>query len=253
MKKIFVLFVLTFVMIFGSTCFAVSLHDYPNVAVLPYANKAAVSSELTLNDASMVSEFVIEQLLDANLFNIIEREEIEAVVKEHQLNMTGLVDNASAVQLGKLAGAQFLIKGSVTGLSTKSSGVGVSIPQAGADFNKNTVVANITLRFIEVETGRIVLAASGTGESARTKTEFELKKMSKEEYETTLENEDGSIETVTDTGETKTNSYKVTIGGENFSQVQVRNALYKAVYDVVYNKNFGVIAKMNGKNKLRKV
>ena len=243
MRKIFEFFIVAMYTTLFSLCSAVSLHDYPNVAVLPYANKAAVSSELTMGDATVVSEFVIEQLVDSNRFNMIEREEIEAIVKEHQFNMTGLVDLSTAVQLGKLAGAQFLIKGSVVGLSTKISGVNASAPQAGAGFNKYTVIANVTLRFIDVETGRIVLAASGTGESARTNTEFELKLMGKEEYNSTLE---GS-------GNSGNNSYKVTIGGQDFSQVQVRNALYKAVYDVIYNKNFGVLAKMDGKSKLRKV
>ena len=87
MRKIFEFFIVAMYTTLFSLCSAVSLHDYPNVAVLPYANKAAVSSELTMGDATVVSEFVIEQLVDSNRFNMIEREEIEAIVKEHQFNM----------------------------------------------------------------------------------------------------------------------------------------------------------------------
>ena len=287
MKRFFCLFMLL-VGLWGSTVQAASLHDYPNVAVLPYANKAAVSQQLSLADASMVSEFVIEQLLDAERFNVIEREVLESVMKEHSFNMSGMVDPMTAVQIGKLAGVKYLVAGSVTGLSTKSSGASYSdTAWGGGGFNKNTVIANVTVRFIDVETGRIVLAASGTGESASTNMEFTLRKPPKEEYVNTTATDtvsgmettemidtDGTNDIADITEETGTSDLgtetvepvaenvpvvstgrerKIIIGTKAFSQVQVRNALYKAVGDLIYNKNFGVLAKMDGKAKRRKV
>ena len=47
--------------------------------------------------------------------------------------------------------------------------------------------------------------------------------------------------------------YKISIGGREISNVQVRNALYKAAYDAVFNKNYGLIAHLDGKAKVRKV
>lgn len=329
MKRIFcVLAIIMSVLVFGTSLQAegASLYDYPNVAVLPYANKAAVSSELTMGDASLVSEFVIEQLLDSERFNVIEREMLEAIMKEHSFNMSGMVDPMTAVQIGKLAGVRYLVAGSVTGLSTKKSGASYSDSQwGGAGFNKNTVIANVTARFIDVETGRIVLAASGTGESASTNIEFTLRKTKLEDYDDGSYDTSGSYEPYDNTGtydssgtyETEgsystegelvpvadteveeyaaadyrdnsvyeTNGYaigssqylapglyykenqallplatrsvtrerKIVIGTQAFSQVQVRNALYKAVVDLIYNKNYGIIAKMDGKAKRRKV
>lgn len=287
MKRFFCLFMLL-VGLCGNTVQAASLHDYPNVAVLPYANKAAVSQQLSLADASMVSEFVIEQLLDAERFNVIEREVLESVMKEHSFNMSGMVDPMTAVQIGKLAGVKYLVAGSVTGLSTKSSGAAYSdTAWGGGGFNKNTVIANVTVRFIDVETGRIVLAASGTGESASTNMEFTLRKTPKEEYVNTTATDtvsgmettemidtDGTNDIADITEETGTSDLgtetvepiaenvpvvttgrerKIIIGTKAFSQIQVRNALYKAVGDLIYNKNFGVLAKMDGKAKRRKV
>ncbi|WP_295159781.1 CsgG/HfaB family protein [Selenomonas sp. AE3005] len=290
MKRILVVFVLVMA-IWGSSAQAASLHNYPNIAVLPYANKAAVSQQLSLADASMVSEFVIEQLLDAERFNVIEREMLEAIMKEHSFNMSGMVDPMTAVQIGKLAGVQYLVAGSVTGLSTKSSGASYSdTVWGGVGFNQNTVIANVTVRFIDVETGRIVLAASGTGESASTNMEFALRKQVQEDYANSSMVNDSYNELATDmpytdsgneiadttdiTGEMETSDLgvgtveplkenvpvgstsrerKIIIGTKAFSQVQVRNALYKAVGDLIYNKNYGVLAKMDGKAKRRKV
>lgn len=287
MRRIMLLLMLT-LGLWGNCVQAASLHDYPNVAVLPYANKAAVSQQISLADASLVSEFVIEQLLDTERFNVIEREMLEAIMKEHSFNMSGMVDPMTAVQIGKLAGVKYLVAGSITGLSTKKSGAAYSdTAWGGAGFNKNTVIANVTVRFIDVETGRIVLAASGTGESASTNVEFSLRKKIQEDYADVSGVENGvSDVVVTDTVDTtnmdesadntigwsdegtesitmdvpatantvtSVRERKIFIGTTAFSQVQVRNALYKAVGDLIYNKNFGVLAKMDGKAKRRKV
>ncbi|SHK37676.1 Curli production assembly/transport component CsgG [Selenomonas ruminantium] len=278
-----------------------------NVAVLPYAQRAAVSKELSLEDAGMVSEFVIEALLDTGRFNLIERSELLAITEEHKLNMSGLVDQSTAVAVGRLAGVKYLIAGSVTGLSAKKSGMSYENSQAGSvGGKKNTVIANVTLRMIDVETGQIVCAASGTGESASTYAQFKLKKTvttpvigepaastsseavagtSSEAAESTSSEavESTSAETETSESETaagvldtsltesatesttegtqpvvvqhvqQTVQHTITIGTTEFSQVQVRNALYKAVDDLVFNKKFGFLAKLDGKGQRRRV
>ena len=237
-----------------SSARAASLYDYPNVAVLPYANKAAVSSQLSLADASLVSEFVIEKLLDSGRFNVVEREVLMNIMQEHNLNMSGMVDPMTAVQVGKLAGASFFVAGSVTGLSTKVSGASYEHSAIGsAGGNKNTVIANVTLRIIDIETGRIVMAASGTGESSSANVEFKLNQNKTNTIETTGYDESTEEEYIMEGEETTTTTHTIRIGTTEFSQVQVRNALYKAVDDLIFNKNFGVLAKMDGKNKRRKV
>ena len=233
---------------------ASSLYDYPNIAVLPYANKAAVSQQLTLADASLVSEFVIEKLLDSERFNVVEREVLLNIMQEHNLNMSGMIDPLTAVQVGKLAGAQYFVAGSVTGLSAKVSGGSYEHSELGGiGGNKNTVIANVTARFIDIETGRVVMAVSGTGESSSANVEFKLNQTKTKTVETTGFDETTEEEYIMEGEETSTVSHTVRIGTQDFSQVQVRNALYKAVDDLIFNKKFGVLAKMDGKHKRRKV
>ena len=254
MKKILILyfiFSVIFLISFQSTR-AAALNNHPRLAILPYANKAAVSDRLRLKDASIVSEFLMEQLLDSGRFKIVEREAMREIVNEHSFNMSGLIDPVTAVSIGRLAGAQYLVAGSVTGLSIKESGFGYSHSAKGsADFDKYAVVANITLRIIDLEDGTVVLAASGTGESARTNMEFSLKKEILDEYETTTD--DNGVEDVDEGSEVREIVQTLRIGGKDISLVQVRNALYKAAVDAVYIKNFGVLAKIDGTAKRRKV
>lgn len=255
MKKflpLYFIFSVIFLISIQTVC-ASSLSNKPRLAILPYANKAAVSDCLSLKDASIVSEFLMEQLLDSGRFKIVERAAMREIVNEHSFNMSGLVDTSTAVSLGRLAGAQYLVAGSVTGLSLKESGLEYShSAKGGAAFEKFAVVANITLRIIDLEDGTVVLAASGTGESARTNMEFTLKKEIANEYETTIEDDSG-VEDVGDGTEVREIVQTLTIGGKRVSLVQARNALYKAAVDVIYNKDFGVLAKIDGKAKRRKV
>ena len=163
-----------------------------------------------------------------------------------------MVSPMSMVQIGNLAGAKYMLVGSVTGLSTKVTGGSYENSVAGgAGVNKNSVIANVTARIFEVETGRIVLAASGTGASSSSNVEFKLNKTKTTTTETTGSTSDGE-EFIQEGQDISTVSHTIKIGAYQFSQVQVRNALYKAVNDLV-NGKYGLLAKLDGTAKKRKV
>ena len=228
---------------------AASLYDYPNVAVLPYINKASVSKELTLADASLVSEFVIEKLLDSGRFNVVEREMIMQIMQEHNLNMSGMMNPNDIPMIGQLAGANYFIVGSVTGLSAKTGVFDYNNSEVGGiGGDKNTVIANITARIIDIETGRVVLAANGTGSSSSTLVEFSVSKIKTSTTEGTGYDESTGEEYIMEGETEKKITHTVRIGTADYSQVQVRNALYKAVDDLVFNKTYGIVAKLDGKN-----
>lgn len=258
MRRIFI--ICAVLLMFAVKVSASSLHEIPGVAVLPYSDKTATSGRMVnsegasvlddfrLGDASKVTEFVIEKLKETDRFKVLEREHLQDAAQELAYAMGGMVTPSTVMSAGKQIGAQFLIAGSITSLATKPSGIDVTTYKAGGGFNKMSVVANITMRFIDVETGEIVLAASGVGESARTKAEFTLNRQSEETYET--DDDEGYIYEET---ETTDSNIKITIGAQDYSLVQVQNALFKAVGDTIYNKNYGVLAKMDGKSKRKKV
>ena len=190
--------------------------NYPNIAVLNFGNKANVSNGLTLDDTGIVTDYVIEGLLDSDMFSIMERDQLQAVLSEHHLNLTGMVDPSTAVAIGKLTGVQYLVYGNVVGLSTKVTGVSYDNSVYGGIANKQySVTANVTMRIIDVATGRRVTTND------------------------TIEEEKGALHTIK-------------IGAEDVSQIQVHNALHKAALDTIYNKNFGLLAKINGTAKVRK-
>lgn len=251
MRKFLIQFILMVSVLISSTCFA-GLGDCPNIAIMPFSNHASVSTnadsgvqgQISLTDAGVASDYVLDALLDSDRFSIIEREQMQAIMSEHHLNLTGMVNPATAVEIGRLTGVKYIVYGSVVGCSLKEKIIGYdNTTIGGADNKQHTVIANVVARFIDVETGRIVLAARGKGESTSTYNEIKWKK---------LKTNIGSYyDTDATDSSTDGTTHTVKFGTENVSQEQVHNAIAKAADDLVYGK-MGFLAKLDGKAKRRR-
>jgi len=79
-----------------------------SVAVLPF-DQQGESAALP----GMVHDQMIDAFIEQGRFNIVERNKIDAVLRELQLSSTDLVDPDQAVELGKLVAAQTLLAGTV--------------------------------------------------------------------------------------------------------------------------------------------
>lgn len=194
-----------------AVCFA-GLADYPTLAILPFDKKASVSPELTLKDVTVANEIVYDELVNSGYFDVVERERLDAVCDELSLGMSGLIDPATAAQAGHMLGAQYVLCGSLNGLSTRNNNaevIGIG--------NKNAqVYAHVSMRIIEVKTGRVVLAARGDGRATNTLTHAPLR--------------------------------IIHIGTAGFDQEQVYDAIEKAAMDGVNGKR-GLITTMEGRRK----
>lgn len=60
-----------------------------------------------------IPEFLKSELSKTEDLVIVERRQLESVLKEQALSMTGLVDSSTAQQVGSLLGAEFVISGSI--------------------------------------------------------------------------------------------------------------------------------------------
>jgi TolB-like protein len=60
-----------------------------------------------------IPEFLKSELSKSEDLVIVERRQLEAVLKEQALSMTGLVDSSTAQQIGNLLGAEYVISGTI--------------------------------------------------------------------------------------------------------------------------------------------
>jgi len=113
-------------------------------------------------------------------FDLMERGQLSAVLGEAKFQSSGLVDDATAVALGKQLGVKFIVLGSFNGNMSPNTEQVYNIltkDTRPATFWAGT--ANINLRMVNVETGKIqeTFVATGTSKDANaTKSLTELLK-----------------------------------------------------------------------------
>ncbi len=94
-----------------------------------------------------------------NIFTIVERSEIERVMKELALNQSGLINDADAAQAGKILGVEAMIVGSV-----KIDCVQSWLKEERKEGNQKTqadcehIATNVSgaIRVVQVETGQVI-------------------------------------------------------------------------------------------------
>ncbi len=225
------------VLMLPTSCFA-GLLDYPCIAVMNFENNTTgATGELGFENGGMPAVYVMDNLIDSDRFNVMERMQLKAIVDEQSLNNTGLIEPSTFNQIGGLKGVEYLVLGNVVGLAVKEKEIAYGNETGNAFQNTQyTVTANIYARFVEVKTGRVVLTGNGEGASTSTHTEFDIERIK------SLLNKDESYDS---TGQ------QVKFGAVRVSQTQVHNALFKAAEDVVFGK-YGFIKKLDRRAKRRK-
>jgi TolB-like protein len=115
----------------------------PVVTVLDFTNTAGLAEDdwLKLGLADMLST----DLAASGKLKLVERRELDKVLAEQELGLSGAVDESSAPRIGKLAGASRIAFGSF-------------IAKAGS--------LRIDAKVVDVETGLLVAAASAQGAEA---------------------------------------------------------------------------------------
>lgn len=131
------------------------------LGILPTVKASSVSANLTPNDLEVATSVIYAGMINCADFELISRTDVDRLIHEHELASTGLIDDSTAPAFGKMLGAEYLLITNVTGLnSTKKSGGLI-----GGGKNNYLVTARMSARIVEVESGRVVLAATSSADS----------------------------------------------------------------------------------------
>ena len=122
-----------------------------------------------------IADMLIADLVRAGTYSVIERKQIDAVMREQNFQQSGRADPATAAQLAKILGVDAIIIGSITqfGRDDHSVGItgggvsigGIGIGGVGTKSSKATVT--IDARIVSATTAEILGVATGHGESSR--------------------------------------------------------------------------------------
>ena len=155
------LFILTAILL---GALAAGAEARPTLAVREFENKAGGDVP-----ASAVTEMMTTELYEAGLFTLLEREKLKYVGEESRLSQSGLMDESTAPELGKIKGAQYSMTGAVTEYHYKAAGGAIPIPGVGGIGGaSNTAYVTLDIRIINNETGEVAYAAAERGASNQT-------------------------------------------------------------------------------------
>ncbi|NLM71128.1 MAG: hypothetical protein GX181_04085 [Synergistaceae bacterium] len=137
------------------------------IGIVGFDSKADGVSQ---SQADIVTDLFTRTLASSKTIAVYERERLAKVGEEIKLGMSGLVDMNTAIEVGRIAGVQYILIGSVTELSERMSGgavpiFGLPVAVGGGGHEAR---ATLDVRLIDTTTSETRLALSETGTSAST-------------------------------------------------------------------------------------
>lgn len=127
------------------------------VAVVDFEMKSKLGKIQLASDAT---DILITELVSSEKFTVFERNKLNSILQEQKLSMSDLVNPKTAVRIGQLMGVNAIITGAVTNFGVKLKGSGfLGLAQSKAQVAE----AEVDIRVVDVETGKILFADRGTG------------------------------------------------------------------------------------------
>ncbi len=152
--------------LFSSIIFAQNLDNLKKrVAVVSFTDKARYGH----NIGDGIADMLVTSLVESNKFIVIERNELNQIMKEQGLGMSGAVTPQSAAKVGSLLGVELIITGSVSEFGTKKDKIGGGLSDLGG-FNlgvsTETARSVVDIRLVNTNTGEIITAKTAEGEES---------------------------------------------------------------------------------------
>jgi curli biogenesis system outer membrane secretion channel CsgG len=161
---------LTRILIILLCCFTVLVgQDLKNlkkrVAVTEFSDKANYGH----NIGSGIADMLVTALVESKKFIVIERNELDQILKEQGLGLSGSVTPQSAAKVGQLLGVELIITGSVSEFGTKKDKIGGGLSELSG-FNlgvsSETARSVVDIRLVNTSTAEIITAKSAEGEES---------------------------------------------------------------------------------------
>lgn len=154
-------------------------YEKPTIAVTSFRNKAGGFGQWQIGEG--MAEMLQSGLMRTGRFQVIERQELGAIISELDFQESGLVREEGRVERGRIKPVQYQIKGVVTDFShVSSSKVGFFKNPWLVTFSRTAAVVAITVNVWDVESAELVASFTleGTASAKGTSVAGEYKDVS---------------------------------------------------------------------------
>ena len=139
-------------------------YDKPAVAVITFENRSSAPINWELGES--VAELLSNSLYQTGQFRVLERENLDAIIEEQELQNAGKTRDERKVPVNRLKNARYLVKGSITEFANvNQSGIELGIGSVRLGGGGIHAVVRIALKVTEVESGEILFSQVVTGKT----------------------------------------------------------------------------------------
>jgi len=138
------------------------------IAVAEFENKTNWAGQANLGTG--MADQLITSLVNTNRFIVLERQSLEAVLREQDFGTSSRANKEGGAKIGELSRAQILIQGSVTEFDQQSSSGGGGFSYGGVTFSSSEATAHVAVdvRVYDTTTGQILASKACKGTARAT-------------------------------------------------------------------------------------
>ena len=147
---------------------AEGVYEGPKKIIAATKFKSTVGAQPDCGEAT--GAMLSEALMATGRFIVVERAEVDDLIKEQDMGVEGRVTQATAAKFGNMLGASILVMGTVTQFEEQAAGrgggIGLPVPGIGSvslGGNKMTAFVKVNLRMVDTETGKILSTHNADG------------------------------------------------------------------------------------------
>ena len=154
MKRVLIAIVLSITVIMSSQAFANG--KKPRIGVLRFTNQTS-AGWWSGTVGTELQDMLIAELASMKALRVLERKELDAVIKEQDLGASGRISKKTRSKIGNITGAKYLVAATVSSFEKNTSGGGAGLSFKGFSIGgkKDSAYIAVDLKVIEVETGEI--------------------------------------------------------------------------------------------------
>ncbi len=139
------------------------------IAVTKFLNKVrGVYGNWNLGEG--FAEMLTTELIKTGRFIVVERQALQDILTEQELGQAGIVRKETAAKVGRVLGAQIIVRGVVSEFEMKESGGGGGIGIGGITLGLSTSNAHVAvdIRLIDSTTGQVLDSHNAVGKAEST-------------------------------------------------------------------------------------
>ena len=142
------------------------------IAVAEFENKTNWAGQVNLGVG--MADQLITSLMDSKKFIVLERQSIEAVLREQDFASSGRTTGEGGANIGKITRAQILIQGAITEYEQRTSSGGGAVTVKGFSLGGSSAKAHVAVdvRIYDTTTGQILASKACKGEATSSATTF---------------------------------------------------------------------------------